>query len=175
MEVGETLQSLFDAKVMAVLKLFIKEEGKQLYLREIAKLSKVSPASTYRILKRLAGLQIIRLTELKTAKLYSLESNKTVEMLKSLVEVDTLQHFCELASLVSGVEEILLLAKEKTKANLLILGNNIDTGELKRLCADIKEKHSFSINLMSLSREQYEQMSAMGLYPGGKKSLYRRS
>ena len=172
MEPQEIFEQLLDDKVAAILKFFLQNQG-QFYLREIARLTKVSPASTYRILNRFIRMNILRLDEIKTAKLYTLDTNKTTEFLKTLLEVDYLVFFVEQASKISGVEEIILLgSKTKSKANVLILGNP-DVAAIKLLCGEIKDKNDFTINQMTLAREQYEQMSAMGLYPGGKKILYK--
>jgi DNA-binding Lrp family transcriptional regulator len=173
-EPAEILQSLFDKKIVAILKLFLRDETKQYYLREISKLTKVSPASTYRILNKLVQIDVLKVTEIKTAKLYTLQTGKTVDFLKSFLEVDIVQFFVDNASAFSGVEEILLLTKDKTKANLLILGNGVDTGQVKALCGEIRDKYTFTLNQMCLTREQYEQMSSMGLYPGSKKVMFRR-
>ena len=53
------LEELFDKKVLKVLKLFLADKGNEFYLREIAKLSKVPVASTYRIITKLIALNII--------------------------------------------------------------------------------------------------------------------
>jgi len=175
MEPQEILTELFDNKVLNILKFFLKDETGEYYLREISRLTKVSPATTYRILNKLVALEILSVKEIKTAKLYSLQQNKSIDFLKNLVEVDVIQFFVEQASKLENVEEILLLGnKGRTKANLLLLGTNIDTGKIKLLTGEIKEKYDYTINQMTLIREQYEQMSAMGLYPGTKKLLFRK-
>ena len=176
MEPQEILGELFDNKILAILRFFLKNDDDEYYLREISRNTKVSPASTYRILNKLVAMNVLLVNEIKTAKLYTLENNKTVDFLKSLVEVDVVQFFIEQASKLENIDEILLLGvRSKNKANVLILGNNVDTSRVKLLCGEIKEKYDFTINQMILAREQYEQMSDMGLYPGTKKSLYRKS
>jgi len=57
---------------------------------------------------------------------------------------------------------------------VLLIGNNIDAGQVKAVCAEIKEKHNFIVSPLSLTPEQYGQMSQMGLYSGTKKMLYER-
>ena len=105
---------------------------------------------------------ILKVEEIKTAKLYSLDSNQTVEFLKSMIEVDVLKYFTDKAYIIQGIEQILLLGtKQKSKANLLVLGNNINVADVKLLCGEIKEKYGFTINQMSLVKEQYDQMSNM--------------
>ena len=170
------LESLFDPKVLVVIKFFIKNESQEFYLREVSKLTKVPVASTFRILNRLVSLDILRLKVMKTAKLYSLAGNKTTDFLKSILEVDIVKLFVEKVSIMHGIEEILQLGNpDKSKANLLVLGAGFDNLELKRLCGELKEKFSYTINHMSLTREQYEQMVAMGLYPGSKKVLFKKT
>jgi len=176
MEPQEILGELFDNKIISILRFFLKNDNGEYYLREISRNTKVSPASTYRILNKLVDMNVLIVNEIKTAKLYTLEKSKTVDFLKTLVEVDIVQFFVEQASNIEAIEEILLLgARSKNKANVLVLGNNVDTAQVKLLCGEIKEKYDFTINQMILAREQYEQMSAMGLYPGTKKILYRKS
>jgi len=175
MEPSEIMENLFDNKIVKILKFFLKNDNGQYYLREISRNTRVSPASTYRILNKLVELKILDINEIKTAKLYSISNNKAVDFMKSIFEVDVIQHFIEQAALMPQVNEILLLGKkEKAKANVLVLGENINKADMKLLIGEIKEKYDFTINQMSLSREQYEQMSAMGLYPGNKKVLFRR-
>lgn len=176
MEQGELLENLFDKKVLKIIKHFLKDEQREYYLREVSRHTRVSPASTYRILNKLLKLELIEQRQIKTMKLYKLGQNKSVEFIKSIMEVDVLQFFIESASSMLNVEEILLLGqKDKSKSNVLLLGNNIDISQVKQIIADIKQKYDYTVNQMSLSREQYEQMSSMGLYPGSKKVLYKRA
>jgi hypothetical protein len=173
-EQTDILQALFDNKVMAILKLFIKEEGKQFYLREIAKLTKVSPATTYRILNKLVLLQILKVTEIKTAKLYNLEAGKQIDFLKTLVEVDVVSQFVEKVSLVPGVEEIYLYGKkDKNKADVFLIGSNIDKNPIKQLISDCKTQYSFNILDSYYTKEQYEQTQRY--FTDSKKLLYRKA
>lgn len=176
MEPSEILENLFDNKVLKIIKHFLKDEQREYYLREVSRHTRVSAASTYRILNRLHKMDLIEMREIKTMKLYKLSQNKNVEFIKSIMEVDVLQFFVESASQIFNVEEILLLGlKAKSKSNVLLLGNNIDVSQIKQIIAEIKQKYDYTVNQMSLSREQYEQMSSMGLYPGTKKVLYKRA
>lgn len=176
MEPEEILEKLFDKKIIKIIKHFLKDEQREYYLREVARHTRVSPASTYRILNKLHKMDLIEMQEIKTLKLYKLSINKNVDFIKSIMEVDILDIFIQTALKIPEVEEILLLGlKGKSKSNLLLLGNNIDVSQVKQIIAEIKQKHDYTINQMSLSREQYEQMSSMGLYPGSKKVLYKRA
>ncbi|MFH0874302.1 MAG: hypothetical protein V1859_00030 [archaeon] len=177
MESIEVLDELFDSKKIAVIKLFIKDDTKEYYLREVAKLTKTSPATTYRILNKLLKLKILRLIEFKKTKLYILEQNKTTEFLKTVLKIDkrVIESFVDLVKIDPNVTQIILVGKEEeNRANLILIGEGINSNEIKRICADTKDKYNFTITTFMLTQEQYEQMIAMGLYPGMKKVLYKR-
>jgi hypothetical protein len=173
----EILEQLFDAKILTILKIFIKNDGKQFYLREISKLTRISPASTYRIIKKLESLAIIRLTQIKNLKLYELEHNKKTEFLRAALKTEKriVDTFVDRVKDLKGVSEIIIQGKEKEdRANLLIIGEEVDSNEIKHVCADLKERFGFMISSLTLNMEQFEQMSSMGLFPGEKKTLYKR-
>ena len=171
----EVLGNLFDKKILNILRLFIKNNDKEFYLREIARNTNVSAASTYRIINKLLKMDVIELRKEKTAKLYRLKDNEITEFLESIIEIDALDFFVEKVSEVNNVEEILLLGKKKdNKANLVILGNNIDSEKITFLTKVTKQNHNFNINHITISRRQYSRMLDMGLYPGNKKTLYKR-
>lgn len=177
MESVEILQNLFDSKKIEILRYFIANEEKQYYLREIAKLTKTSPASTYRILNKLVKLDILRMDQIKNLKLYSLNNNKVTEYLKSFLKIEKriVEGFVDSIKSKSGLQQIIMVGEEKNdRANLILIAESLDQSEIKLLCADIKEKYSFTISTFTLTYEQYEQMHAMGLYPGKKQVLYKK-
>src|SRR3989344_2171462 len=106
MDQPELLGNLFDIKVLAILKFFLANDKNEYYLREVARLTRVSVASTYRILNRLVKLELLKVREIKTAKLYCLDVNKSVDFIKAVVEVDVVAQFVERASKVLGLEEV---------------------------------------------------------------------
>ena len=172
------LEGLFDKKVIAILKAFFQEQKKRYYLQELAKASGVSLASSSRILSKLARLDLIEVTNISRFKLYSLKENERVEFLGKIFKQDVkiLDEFVVMAKDIPGIESIILHGKERSdRANILLIGENIDPGEVKALCARIKEEHGYAIAPLSLTREQYMQMSQMGLYSGQKKVLYGKS
>ncbi len=175
MEDVRVLEKLFDNKMLSILKLFIADKEKQYYLREIAKLTKTSPASTYRILNKLCDLEIIQRIEIKNAIFYQMEENKKTEFLEKFLKTDKriLDVFVENVKNMPGLKTVILHGKEKKDmANVLLIGENIDANEVKRLCAETKEKFNFTISSLTLTQEQYNQMSSMGLFSGTKKILY---
>jgi len=81
--------------------------------------------------------------------------------------------FIKLVKEFDGVQMVVLHGKEdKSRANLLVIGNNMDTDSIKRNAVYISDKYKFNIILLTLAPEQYNQMSSMGLYPGKKRILF---
>jgi len=62
----ETLGGLFDNKVLSVLAVLVNDMSGGLYLREISKYSKVSDASTYRIIKKMINLGLVEQLKIST-------------------------------------------------------------------------------------------------------------
>ena len=168
----EILTSLIDEKKAAILQVVLNSK-EELYLKEIAEKSNVSITSTFRILKDLVNLEILGKREWKTSKVYVCQENEKVEFLKDLFaeQFDGLQEFVNLVGQIDGVNNIVLHgAKKKGKASVLLIGPEIDADKVDLICKEIKDK-GFEINFMALTKEQYAQMTKMGLYAGEKKVL----
>ena len=91
---------------------------------------------------------------------------KDVQVLK--VFIDQIKNMPELQYIVLHGEET------KDRANVLLIGENINSGKIKEICAKIKEDHNFLISPLTLTAEQYDSMSKMGLYSGKKNILFEK-
>lgn len=177
MENLNLLEELFDDKKLRVIKLFLQNKEKQFYLREISKQTKVPVASTFRIVKKLMELEIIKQIKVNKFKLYKTADNDNVAFLETFLREGKrlVQLFVERAKELSGIKSIILHGEEtEEKANLLLIGTNIDSNEVKRICAEIKEQYNFTISPLTLTQEQFTQMSNMGLYSGKKTVLFEK-
>lgn len=171
------LESLFDRKMVSVLRVFFRFSEKKFYLKEVADSSKVSQATTHRLLTRLVRLGILDEIKISKFKVYQMAKNEKVTFLETFMKesVKVAEVFADIAKDDSAIEEIILVGKETdTKANLIIIGEDVDAALLKHTVADIQEKYSYKITYISMAKAQYQQMSAMGLYPGAKKVLFSR-
>lgn len=170
----EILEQLLNPSTLKILKLFINHEDQRYYLREIAKLTKVPPASTYRILLQLADIAIVKVERIKRFKLYALNTEKSFFLTELLQDrKNAVMEFVNTIKEFDGVQMVVLHGKEdKARANVLVIGNNLDADSIKRNSVYIGEKYGFNIILLTLTPEQYNQMSSMGLYPGKKKILF---
>ncbi len=177
MEEISVFEELFDKKVIAILKILFKDSTKEFYLQELSHEAKVPMATTLRILNKLNKMEIVEISKVSRFKLYKLKDNKKVKFLASVFKMETriLDKFIEEIKVLPGLKQVILHGKEHSdRANILLIGDELDTGEIKRICAEIKEKHQFTINPLSLTENQYEQMSQMGLYSGQKKVLLEK-
>ena len=178
MENIRLLESLFDPKLLRVIRFFLVNKGKEFYLQEIARQTTVPLATVFRIVQKLVSLGIIQEVSIKRFKLYVCRDNDSITFLESFMKEGKriVDGFVAAASALSGVEEIISHGTEsESKANILLIGNNVNSNETKRLTAEWKQKYDFSITLLTLEREQYNQMIRMGLYSGKKKILFRQS
>ena len=89
--------------------------------------------------------------------------------------VKVIEIFVKQVKDINGINAIIQHGKEnQNRANLLLIGTDIPGTKIKEIIANIKEKYNFYISYMSLTVEQYEQMSSMGLYSGSKRVLYEK-
>jgi hypothetical protein len=172
------LEEFFDKKELAILKLFLFDKTDKFYLREISKKAKIPIATTFRIVRKLKQIEIIEETQIKKTKLYSLAQNKNTKKLAELFEErkTIIDEFVTTISVLEGVAMILIHGEEeKERANLIILGTNINTKAIKDKVGELKEKHNFTIIELVLEPAQFAQMSSMNLFPNKKTILWEKT
>ena len=174
----QPIVELIDKKMVKIIELFSNNPDKEFYLRQVSKLTGISPATTYRILNQLLKREIIEQRVINRFKLYALKNNEKAKQIAEIFSKkrNALEMFRELVSKMDSVEVVYLLDSKlgDNKANLLIIGRDIDPGELKRIIVKIKEDFDFTINHLTLTHEQYSNMLSMGLFPGRKIILYEK-
>lgn len=177
MEKKKVVETLFDAKVIRILRLFINNPTQKYYLREVAKITKVPAATTYRIIKTMKGLELLEEEKIKHLKLYVLNEKNASPFMELLEDKrSVLQEFSEFISGVEGVQLAVLHGKEeKDKASVLIVGVNILQDVIRQKVVELRQKYGFNLIYLVLDPEQYEQMVSMGLYPGKKINLFSRN
>jgi len=174
MESDKLLESLFDKKILLILRLFIKKTDQKLTLQEVSRSTKVPLASVFRILKRLVLLEIISVEKTKHLKVYSIIDNDHTKLLSNMLKgtKTIMDEFLEQVNSIDGVKRIIMHGKEeKDKANVIIIGENIDTAKIKDVVVNIRQKHLFTITDLVLTESQYIQMAAMNLFSGKKEVL----
>ncbi|MBI5390527.1 hypothetical protein HZB02_03495 [Candidatus Woesearchaeota archaeon] len=178
MKENEFLERLFDGKLVRLITLFIQQPGKQFYLKELADHTRVSTATTHRNLRKLVRMSIIQEIWISKFRVYQLKETEETEFLSRFIKPSTkvLDEFVAQVSSLPGVEAVVLHGRElDNKANLLIIGKDVDGEKVKLVAAEVRDKFSYTLTYLILTREQYQQMADMGLYSGKKKVLYDKS
>ena len=174
MDKKKIVETLFDKKIIKILRLFINNLEKTYYLREISRITKVPPASTHRILQQLKELELVEETKNRYLKTYS-GISQNLELFSSLLEdkKSAMKEFTEFIQTVEGVTLAIQHGEdERDKASVLVVGEGIDQNKIRDKTNDIKERYKFNIIYLILAPMQYEQMLSMGLYRGRKVKLY---
>ena len=178
MDPGKILEELFDRKTLQILRHLSANPDKQYYLREIAKATRVPIATVFRIINRLALLEIVQVQKIKRMKLYQYGQGKESKFVEGIIEVrrGALEEFVELCLPIPGIHEVVLQGKPtKDRASILLIGEGIPAGTVQEAINGVRETFGFSIIHLTLTPEQYAQMTAMGLYPGERKVLLEKA
>ncbi|MBN2881847.1 helix-turn-helix domain-containing protein [Candidatus Woesearchaeota archaeon] len=174
---SEFLGELFDKKVVSILSQFLGNPDHEFYLRELSRASKVSPATTHRILFRLEKLDLVESVSVAKFKIYLLKKNKHSEFLSRVIktEINPLQIFIDKISEIREISSVILHGKKtKTQANVILLGSYFDQQILRQIIDDLKTKYKFDISYLTLSEDQFEKMTQMGLYHENRTVLFER-
>lgn len=166
----EVLHSLIDAKKIALLEVLLTAQ-EEIVLKEIAEKSKVPMASAFRILQEMVRQGLLHKRKWKTSTIYSCVQNEKTDFLKELFsnEYDGVSEFVHLVGEGVGVHSIISHGSQrKGKANLLVIGENLNGVTLEEASQKVREK-GFDLTYLPLTKKQYEQMCKMGLYQGEKK------
>jgi len=177
MQAVDVLTELFDKKILSILNVIINDKTEGMYLGEISKASSVAPATTHRIINKLVRIEVLEEIRIKKLKLYKFRRYGKTEFLFKLFKKDAmiLKIFIDQVKEIEGLHAILLHGEEaRDRANVLLIGDNIDSEKIKEICGSIKEEHNFIISPLTLTAEQYDSMSKMGLYSGKKNILFER-
>ena len=129
----ELLRELFDKKTLNILNVIINDKSEGMYLGEVSQASEVPKATTFRIVNKLVGIDVLHEIRIKRLKLYKFRRSGRTEFLFQLFKKDVkvLQIFINQIKEISGVEAIVLHGEEeKDRANVLLIGNNIDLEEM---------------------------------------------
>jgi hypothetical protein len=172
------LSELFDKKILKVLNLFLENKAREFHLREVAKESKVPLASAFRIVSKLIGMGVVEQIVIKKFKLLKWADNEKSRKVDLVVmgRKNPIEFFIDMIKDLEGISALILYGTpDRDGANILIIGNNVDSNEIKMSTAKTKEKFNFNVTALVLNDEQFDQMNKMGLYPKTKKIIYNKS
>lgn len=177
MEPALLLEHLFDKKKVQVIRQLLAQSEREWTLQELSRASRVPLATTYRIVRKLVSLTLVEERKIKHLTLYVLSESAATKYLTRILETgqSALDAFVEQIKEIKEVEKVVLHGKQtKEKANVLIIGEGINSSQINKMTAKINEQFHFNLISLVVSSQQYDQMVSMGLYSGTKKNLYER-
>lgn len=170
------LAGLLDEKLTRVISLFLKNPEKRFYLSEIARLSDVNTATTFRILNKIVAENIVKSTVIGKARTYQLAKGERVQSLGRMLkrdDSDALEIFRERLEMFPRVRLILIDSKLPQEAKLIIVSDFPSKERIERISQEIFESHRFRVSFVEINPIQYKDMKAIGMI-GDKKVLYRK-
>ncbi len=78
------LVELIDPKMVAVLRVFLEQKDKLFHLQKVSRVSGVSLGTTFRLVHRMARLEILEIEKIGEFKLYRLGRSKEIKALEVL-------------------------------------------------------------------------------------------
>lgn len=176
MEPQKLLEGLFDRKRMILVKLFLDHPEQEYGIREAARLAKLAPATSYRIIRTLLKMEVVEERRIKKLRLYRMAQNRDTKFLDELLAIKktAIEEFVELASHVSGVTEITQIGKpSKDRVVMFVIREEADPAEnsrveteIGRIETEIKAKYKFSIHQSTVSHIGFERWMRMNEHMG---------
>ena len=171
------LTGLLDDKLIRVISLFTKHPEKKFYLSEIARLSDVNTATTFRILNKIVLQDLVKATVIGKARTYQLSKSEKAQSLSKMLKRDdsnVLDDFCEKISMFPRVRLVLLDSKSMNDAKLMIVGEFPSKERIERVVSDIFNERRFKISFVEFNIQQYKDMKELGMIKD-KKVIYRKT
>ena len=81
----DLFKGIIDDKIQRILKLFINNPKQYFHINKVAEDSKVSLATTFRIINTLRNNQIIEYNQISKFKIYRLANNKKTRKLRKIL------------------------------------------------------------------------------------------
>ena len=172
----EILRDLFDEKIISIINLFLDNPEKRFSLTDIAKLSKVNVATTFRILNKLIEKKFIKTIVIGKIRVYQLEKNeKTLALSKLLKKEETpLHEFIDKLKEFPRIKKIILDTKGKDNAKVIIVGNFLPVHKIEKITEEIKNQYNFKINFVEISENQYENLKNFQSFDLERKIIWQR-
>ncbi len=160
MSKAELLSTLFDDKTVRVLKNLINKKD-IFYLRDLSRESKVSLATTYRIIQKCLEIHLVKKEIQGKFTLYKI--NRNSEAFQLLYEILIGRPEDILKDIKSKIAPAKLFFNKKDKSKFFVVGNNLNKAELEKKIKQETEKIALSPKILFLNSEQFNEMVQMGM------------
>ena len=81
------LKELIDPKIIRIIELFLYNKAQSFHLTDISSKSKVPPATTYRLIKKLVRLQLIKFSVTGKLKIYRYNDSKKLRKFEDMMRL----------------------------------------------------------------------------------------
>jgi len=163
----EELKNIFDPKVVDILSIVCVKEKFQ--IRELAEVSGVPLATTYRIVQKFIEADLVREVRNDTFVYFEVNhANKLISFFSTLSSNNPLQSFLSRAKTLEGLNQVIQIDSGPKSAKIIVVGSGVNPASVKEICTDVASKFDFTIESMQLSPEQYSQWKKWNI--GGKKT-----
>jgi DNA-binding transcriptional ArsR family regulator len=173
----DVIMSIVDEKIGKILDTIYERPKEGFYLTQLSERATVSLSSTYRILKRLKAVNLIREERIGPSKMYYLKDNEQARLLGEIIKPSKSisKLIKEFFSDILALNKIVAYGKvDADRATLLFIGDIQDTDVIEKRKKEIHQQYGLMINHIILTEDQYNKMSSLGLYPGEKKILWEK-
>ncbi len=177
MNQAELLKNIFDERKIRVMQQFIQDPLTKYTLSEVVGNTQLPLATTHRILKELRQKNVITYTKQKHLTLYQLADNEGTKTLSTILyeEPNTITEFVNYIRYNKGIQQIIMHGKaQKNRANVVIIGTQIDKEIINQKVAEMREEKQFTISHLILEPEQFSMLENMGQFSGQKNILYEK-
>lgn len=175
----EALSTIFNPRIIRLLKVMALNPEQKFFLKELTDKSSLPVATVHRLLNKMLRAKLLKETKIGHTRLYQFsDTPKSVSVAMFFKEeAEPLEIFVTEVSSLAGIVKVAVQGEpSRTRANLIMIGDlsgqeQADT--VKRIVADIRENHKFTITPLVVTPEQFNQMTVLG-YMGEVKIIWER-
>jgi predicted transcriptional regulator len=158
------LESIFDEKIIGVIRSLLNQNTEFFSIREIAEKSDVTISTTFRIVQSLESVGFVKKIKRGRIKFFQIQkSSKAYKQLSELFnrKIDIEQQIkSRINDLYSNIEVDIHIPKKDKNKLFIVTDAELDDFKLNNEVSDIIEK---KVKLMSIEPQQFEKMKKIGL------------
>lgn len=158
------LEEIFDEKTVKIIIELLNNPG-IFYLRDIAKVTNVSLATTYRIVQKLLKIKLVEKQKVGKLTQYIVKKGEKYNELYSLIygkKLDPIESLKQ--KLNAEYSNSFSMFKTENNKIFIISEKPINLEPIQR---QIEQQNNLKLNIMKIDKSQFKQMQQMGLIKKG--------
>ena len=161
----QILEKIFDKKTVRIVKELL-DNPTIFYLRDISKKTKVSLATTYRIIQKLADANLVEKQKIGKFIQYKVKKGNTYEELFALINGKDIDPISLFKSKIKEKYNANFKIYNTKDGKIFLISNSID--KITEIIQSIEEETQTKLNILKVTEEQFKQMRMMSLIKEGK-------